>query len=152
MPTEPLNRTRALHTMPGMCERPYNRALSSPVPSEISQASTESRSTGLISTTRILPSTTARPGLVSDPIELIPGTCDGTSSGRPPGPARHPARRPAGPAGLRLAPLEQAASLGRRLVPVRRGVLVRHLGLFGPYLLVGRFRGRGRHLGRLALL
>jgi hypothetical protein len=43
------------------------------VPSEISQASTEFRSTGRISTTRMRPSTVARPGLASDPMGVMPG-------------------------------------------------------------------------------
>jgi len=42
------------------------------VPSEISQASTEFRSTGRISTTRMRPSTVARPGLASDPMDVTP--------------------------------------------------------------------------------
>jgi len=49
-------------------------AVSWPVPSEISAASTEFRSTGRISTTRTRPSTVARPGLVSAPMGVIPGS------------------------------------------------------------------------------
>jgi hypothetical protein len=44
------------------------------VASETSQASTEFRSTGLISTTRMRPSTVYRPGLVSEPIGVTAGS------------------------------------------------------------------------------
>ena len=55
-------------------------AVSSPVPSDISQASTEFRSTGLISTTRMRPSTVARPGWVSEPIGVMPATAGGSAA------------------------------------------------------------------------
>ncbi len=69
--------------------------------SEISQASTEFRSTGRISTTRTRPSTVARPGWCMEPIGLTPGGGIGRSyppapgsgsdsCGLPPGRRREP--------------------------------------------------------------
>ena len=55
-------------------------AVSSPVPSDISQASTEFRSTGLISTIRMRPSTVARPGWVSEPIGVTPAAAAAASA------------------------------------------------------------------------
>ena len=72
IPTGPRNLTCEPHIRPGMRERPQNNAVRSPVASEISQASTELRSTGRISITRTWPSTAARPGFVNEPIKLAP--------------------------------------------------------------------------------
>jgi hypothetical protein len=47
-------------------------AVTTPVPSDSSHARTEFRCTGLISTSRMRPSTVNRPGLVSEPIGVTP--------------------------------------------------------------------------------
>ena len=49
------------------------------MPSDISQASTEFRSTGLISTTWMRPSAVARPGLVSAPMGMTPSAAADSS-------------------------------------------------------------------------
>src|SRR6185437_7646211 len=79
IPTWPRNLTRDPHIRPAIRDRPENSAVRSPVESQISQASTEFRSTERISTTRTRPSTVALPGWWIEPIGVTPGGGTGRS-------------------------------------------------------------------------